>query len=46
MVILAVYAPAGVEEVLKTVPDFKNVAAGDNPGVARTKTSEKPPAPA
>jgi NAD(P)-dependent dehydrogenase (short-subunit alcohol dehydrogenase family) len=36
MVILAVYAPAGAEEVLKTVPDFKKVAAGDNPGVART----------
>jgi hypothetical protein len=36
MVILAVYAPAGAEEVLKTVPDFRNVAAGNNPGVTRT----------
>jgi hypothetical protein len=35
MVILAVYAPAGAEDVLKTIPDFVDVAAGSNPKVAR-----------
>jgi oxalate decarboxylase/phosphoglucose isomerase-like protein (cupin superfamily) len=33
MVILAVYAPAGAEEVLKTLPDFTEVPAGSNPRV-------------
>jgi oxalate decarboxylase/phosphoglucose isomerase-like protein (cupin superfamily) len=35
MVILAVYAPAGAEAVLKTLPDFQEVAAGDAPALAR-----------
>ncbi len=35
MVILAVYAPAGAEDVLKTLPDFQEVAAGDAPPLAR-----------
>jgi hypothetical protein len=33
MVILAVYAPAGAEEVLKTLPDFAEVPVGSNPRV-------------
>ena len=28
MVILAIYAPAGAEEVLKTLPDYEEVAGG------------------
>ncbi len=35
MVILAVYAPAGAEEVLKTLPDYREVPAGEAPGLAR-----------
>ena len=35
MVILAVYAPAGAEDVLKTLPDFIDVPAGSNPRVTR-----------
>jgi oxalate decarboxylase/phosphoglucose isomerase-like protein (cupin superfamily) len=35
MVILAIYAPAGAEEVLKTLPDYREVAAGEAPGLAR-----------
>jgi oxalate decarboxylase/phosphoglucose isomerase-like protein (cupin superfamily) len=35
MVILAIYAPAGAEDVLKTLPDFQEVAAGDAPALER-----------
>jgi oxalate decarboxylase/phosphoglucose isomerase-like protein (cupin superfamily) len=35
MVILAVYAPAGAEDVLKTLPDYQEVPAGEAPGLAR-----------
>ena len=36
MVLLAVYAPAGAEQVLKTLPDYREVAAGEAPPIART----------
>ena len=35
MVILAIYAPAGAEDVLKTLPDFVEVPAGDAPALLR-----------
>jgi oxalate decarboxylase/phosphoglucose isomerase-like protein (cupin superfamily) len=35
MVILAIYAPAGAEDVLKTLPDFVDVPPGETPGLAR-----------
>ena len=35
MVILAIYAPAGAEDVLKTLPDFQEVAGGDAPALVR-----------
>jgi hypothetical protein len=35
MVILAIYAPAGAEEVLKTLPDYQEVAAGEAPALSR-----------
>ena len=35
MVILAIYAPAGAEEVLKTLPDYVEVAPGEAPALAR-----------
>jgi oxalate decarboxylase/phosphoglucose isomerase-like protein (cupin superfamily) len=35
MVILAIYAPAGAEDILKTIPDFIDVPAGTNPRVTR-----------
>jgi oxalate decarboxylase/phosphoglucose isomerase-like protein (cupin superfamily) len=35
MVILAIYAPAGAEEVLKTLPDYAEVPAGEAPALAR-----------
>ena len=35
MVLLAVYAPAGAEEALKTLPDYRPVPAGDAPPIAR-----------
>jgi oxalate decarboxylase/phosphoglucose isomerase-like protein (cupin superfamily) len=35
MVILAVYAPAGAEDVLKTLPDYRELPAGQAPGLAR-----------
>jgi oxalate decarboxylase/phosphoglucose isomerase-like protein (cupin superfamily) len=35
MVILAIYAPAGAEDVLKTLPDFQEVAGGEAPPLAR-----------
>ena len=36
MTILAIYAPAGAEEALTTLPDFRSVPAGQAPGLART----------
>jgi oxalate decarboxylase/phosphoglucose isomerase-like protein (cupin superfamily) len=35
MVILAVYAPAGAEDVLKDLPDYREVPAGGTPALAR-----------
>jgi oxalate decarboxylase/phosphoglucose isomerase-like protein (cupin superfamily) len=35
MVILAIYAPAGAEQVLKTLPDYREVPAGDAPPFTR-----------
>ena len=35
MVLLAIYAPGGAEEVLKTLPDYRELAAGDAPALAR-----------
>jgi oxalate decarboxylase/phosphoglucose isomerase-like protein (cupin superfamily) len=35
LVILAIYAPAGAEEVLKTLPDYQEVAAGETPALSR-----------
>ena len=35
MVILAIYAPAGAEDVLKTLPDFQEVAGGESPAITR-----------
>ena len=35
MVILAIYAPAGAEQVLKTLPDYVEVPAGEAPPLGR-----------
>ena len=35
MVILAIYAPAGAEDVLKTLPDYVEVPAGEAPALLR-----------
>ncbi len=35
MVLLAIYAPAGAEQVLKTLPDFVEVPAGTAPPLVR-----------
>ena len=35
MSILAIYAPAGAEQVLKTLPDYREVAPGEAPSLAR-----------
>jgi oxalate decarboxylase/phosphoglucose isomerase-like protein (cupin superfamily) len=35
MVILAIYAPAGAEEVLKTLPDYRELPAGEAPALGR-----------
>ena len=35
MAILAIYAPAGAEQVLKTLPDYVEVPAGDAPPLVR-----------
>jgi oxalate decarboxylase/phosphoglucose isomerase-like protein (cupin superfamily) len=35
MVILAVYAPAGAEEVLKTLPDYQELPPGEAPALSR-----------
>jgi oxalate decarboxylase/phosphoglucose isomerase-like protein (cupin superfamily) len=36
LVLLAIYAPAGAEQVLKTLPDYREVAPGEAPPVARS----------
>jgi oxalate decarboxylase/phosphoglucose isomerase-like protein (cupin superfamily) len=36
LTLLAVYAPAGAEEALTTLPDFREVPAGVAPGLRRT----------
>ena len=36
MVLLAVYAPAGAEQVLKTLPDYREVPAGSAPPLVRS----------
>ena len=40
MVILAIYAPAGAEEVLKTLPDYEEVAPARRPRSASLITSQ------
>ena len=35
MVLLAIYAPAGAEEALKGLPDYREVAPGEPPPVRR-----------
>ena len=35
MVILAIYAPAGAEQVLKTLPDYQEVPPGSAPALSR-----------
>ena len=35
MVILAVYAPAGAEQVLRELPDYREVPAGETPALSR-----------
>ena len=35
MVLLAIYAPAGAEQVLKTLPGYREVPAGQAPPLAR-----------
>jgi oxalate decarboxylase/phosphoglucose isomerase-like protein (cupin superfamily) len=35
MTILAIYAPAGAEQALKGLPDYRELAAGQAPGLAR-----------
>jgi oxalate decarboxylase/phosphoglucose isomerase-like protein (cupin superfamily) len=34
--LLAIYAPAGAEEALKGLPDYREIPAGQAPGLART----------
>ena len=36
LTLLAIYAPAGAEQVLKTLPDYREVPAGEAPGLVRT----------
>lgn len=36
MVILAIYAPAGAEQVLKELPDYREVAPGEAPPLTRS----------
>jgi oxalate decarboxylase/phosphoglucose isomerase-like protein (cupin superfamily) len=36
MVLLAIYAPAGAEQVLKTLPDYVEVPAGEAPPLVRS----------
>ena len=34
--LLAIYAPAGAEQVLKTLPDYREVPAGQAPAIVRS----------
>jgi hypothetical protein len=36
MVLLAIYAPAGAEQVLKTLPDYVEVPPGQAPPLVRS----------
>jgi len=36
LTLLAIYAPAGAEQVLKTLPDYRELPAGEAPGLTRT----------
>jgi len=36
LTLLAIYAPAGAEQVLKTLPDYRELAAGEAPGLVRS----------
>jgi oxalate decarboxylase/phosphoglucose isomerase-like protein (cupin superfamily) len=36
MTLLAIYAPAGAEEALATLPDYREIPPGEAPGLART----------
>jgi oxalate decarboxylase/phosphoglucose isomerase-like protein (cupin superfamily) len=36
MSLLAIYAPAGAEQALKGLPDYREVPAGEAPGLARS----------
>ena len=36
LILLAIYAPAGAEQVLKTLPDYRELAAGEAPGLVRS----------
>jgi len=36
LILLAIYAPAGAEQVLKTLPDYRELPAGEAPGLTRT----------
>ncbi len=35
LILLAIYAPAGAEQVLKTLPDYRELPAGEAPGLVR-----------
>jgi oxalate decarboxylase/phosphoglucose isomerase-like protein (cupin superfamily) len=35
LILLAIYAPAGAEQVLKMLPDYREVPAGQAPGLVR-----------
>ena len=35
LTLLAIYAPAGAEQVLKTLPDYRELPAGQAPGLVR-----------
>jgi oxalate decarboxylase/phosphoglucose isomerase-like protein (cupin superfamily) len=36
LTILAIYAPAGAEEALTTLPDYREIPAGEVPGLGRS----------
>ena len=35
LVLLAIYAPGGAEEALKTLPDYREMPAGESPALKR-----------
>src|SRR5215212_9422204 len=39
LTILAIYAPAGAEEALKGLPDYRELAPGEAPPITRTEAS-------